>query len=130
MIVLYVLPAFVIGLLIGLLLRPSLDRRRQQLRSKARFLLSISDASDIATQSEFSLPPDYYHSDRRQPGTLSEGFGLRRRATDHADAAQTELDLSASMPRDYYDRQTPDDEGTLSESYGLRKRSASGDTAA
>ncbi len=137
MIVVSALLIFLAGIACGLVLRPGLDRRRQspdQIPSWHR----LNEEPDIATQSEYSLPRDYYHTaDRRQRGTLAEDFGLRRRAddqtevqADYATTAQAELDLVVPIPRDYYDRVSPDDEGTLSENYGLRRRSEAGDAAA
>lgn len=137
MIVVSSLLIFIAGLACGLVLRPGLDRRRQLSKTQSWHRLN-DEEPEIPTQSEYSLPRDYYHTaDRRQRGTLAEDFGLRRRAEDQAAAqdqyattAQAELDLVVPMPRDYYDRASPDDEGTLSENYGLRRRSDAGDAAA
>lgn len=115
--------AFVAGMACGLAVRPGLDRRRQLRRAYAvaRERRRTTSAPLVADADLPAVPRDYYLADRRQRGTLAEGFGLQRRATDKAPDPQAELDFSAvPMPRDYYDRQAPDDEGTLSEGYGLR----------
>ncbi|MFZ5722330.1 MAG: hypothetical protein ACOY33_01585 [Pseudomonadota bacterium] len=126
MILAILLVAFIAGLACGLALRPGLDRRRQLRRAYAVAReRRRSTLAPLLTDGDLpAVPRDYYHTDRRQGGTLAEGYGLQRRAGDHADnrsTAQTELDFSSvAMPRDYYERETPDDEGTLSEGYGLR----------
>lgn len=118
------LVAFIAGVACGLALRPGLERRRQLRRAYAvaRSRRSSTSAPRIDDE-QLPIPRDYYLADRRQRGTLAEDFGLKRRSDDQPDRTQAELDLAAvPMPRDYYDRDTPDDEGTLAESYGLRDR--------
>ncbi|MFZ5757850.1 MAG: hypothetical protein ACOY3X_13160 [Pseudomonadota bacterium] len=118
--------AFIAGIACGLALRPGFERRRQLRRAYAvaRERRKATSAPRIDDGHEHPpAPRDYYLADRRQRGTLAEGFGLQRRAGDDADGTQTEMDFSAvPMPRDYYERETPDDEGTLAEGYGLRSR--------
>lgn len=123
MIFVTLLVVFIAGLALGLALRPSLDRRRQLRRAyiMARQRRGKTSAPILLDTDPGLVPRDYYLADRRQRGTLAEDFGLKRRAEDQQAAKQEELDLSnLAMPRDYYDRATPEDEGTLSESYGLR----------
>ncbi len=119
-----VLIAFLAGLACGLALRPALDRRRQlrQAYSMARTRRSKTSAPIRVDTDPVFVPRDYYLADRRQRGTLSEEFGLKRRSTDIKEKAVTpEADAAPfAMPRDYYDRNAADDEGTLSETYGLR----------
>lgn len=122
MILVVVLLAFAAGLACGLAMRPVLDRRRQLRRAYAVARGRRQDAGAAQPSSDVpAVPRDYYLADRRQRGTLSEGFGLKRRAEDRAADAAAEKDMTTvPMPRDYYDRSTPDDEGTLAEGYGLR----------
>lgn len=123
MIFVTLLVVFIAGLALGLALRPSFDRRRQLRRAyiMARQRRGKTSAPILVDTDPGLVPRDYYLADRRQRGTLAEDFGLKRRAEDQQAAKQEELDLSnLAMPRDYYDRATPEDEGTLSESYGLR----------
>jgi hypothetical protein len=128
--------AFVAGIVCGLALRPSFDRRRklhsvykivrQRQRSAAPFVAEEDPG--------FAVPRDYYTADRKERGTLSENFGLKRRAGDRAQEKATAGDpdpsqLEILLPRDYYERETPDDEGLLSEGYGLRRKSTPPDAA-
>lgn len=124
--------AFFTGILCGLALRPSFDRRRR-LHSVYKVIKQRRrDAAPyVAEDSEgFAMPRDYYAADRRQRGTLAEGFGLNRRSTDRQPAQEPEpSQIEMNLPRDYYERETPDDEGTLSEGYGLRRKSTPPDAA-
>lgn len=125
MILVTVLLAFAAGIACGLALRPGLDRRRQLRRAYAVAReRRRTTAAPLLTETDAPfVPRDYYHTERRQGGTLAENYGLKRRAEDQLvhNEKQTEMDFPAvSMPRDYYDRETPDDEGTLSEGFGLR----------
>ena len=125
MTMLLLLLAFAAGLVAGLALRPVLDRRRRlslaiaQVRSR-----QVNNLAQPVAGSELPpVPRDYYLATARERGSLAEGFGLRGGSVATADATQGELDLaSLPMPRDYYERETPDDEGILSEGYGLRRR--------
>lgn len=123
--ILAVLVSLVAGFLVGYALRPRLEQRRRLRRLLSAAARRSDEAPDIATQSEYVLPRDYYLADRSGRGSLAEGFGLQRRATDQPAAGsplQAELDLSRiPVPRDYYERETPEDEGILSEGYGLRR---------
>ena len=126
--------AFFAGILCGLALRPSFDRRRR-LHSVYKVIKQRRrDAAPyVSEESEgFAMPRDYYLADRRQRGTLSEGFGLNRRATDRQATPQEPdtAQLDMLLPRDYYERETPDDEGTLSEGYGLRRKNSPPDATA
>ena len=125
MIIFTVLLAFIAGLACGLALRPGLDRRRK-LRS-AYAAVRARRAGDPQTREiepsgESSMPRDYYLAGRRERGSLAEGFGLKGAAA--STTPDVELDPSRiPMPRDYYERETPEDEGILSEGFGLKPRS-------
>lgn len=127
--------AFVAGLACGLALRPGLDRKRrlQSVYKAIRARQQEAAPYKPETSEGFAMPRDYYLADRRQRGTLSEDFGLRRRAEDKAQLAavpkETDDTAGVSLPRDYYERETPDDEGTLSENFGLRRREPPQDAA-
>ena len=126
MIFVALLVVFIAGLACGLALRPAFDRRRQLRRAytMARQRRGKTSAPIMVETDPLFVPRDYYLADRRQRGTLAESFGLQRRAEDHPDDAASGLvepdPDNLAMPRDYYDRVTPDDEGTLAEGYGLR----------
>lgn len=119
--------AFLAGIVCGMALRPSFDRRRK-LHSVYKIVRQRQrNAAPLVAEENagFAVPRDYYLADRKERGTLAEGFGLNRRSTDRQpgkepDAAQLDIQL----PRDYYERETPDDEGLLSEGYGLRRKAA------
>lgn len=119
-----VLIVLVAGIAGGLALRPALDRRRRlrQAYAMARKRRGKTSAPILVDTDPEFVPRDYYLSDRRQRGTLSEGFGLQRRSEDSQEKTTAKKPDPAqfAMPRDYYDRAAPDDEGTLSETYGLR----------
>jgi hypothetical protein len=124
--------AFIAGTACGLALRPALDRRRRLFTVYKIIRQRHRNAAPYVPDDNagFAVPRDYYHADRKQRGTLAEGFGLDRRASDkpavkEQDAPQMEIQL----PRDYYERETPDDEGILSESYGLRRKTPPQDAA-
>lgn len=127
--------AFIAGIACGLALRPTLDRRRRLRTVYKAIRVRRQDAAPyVQEESEgYAVPRDYYHADRRQRGTLAEDFGLRRRAEDRVESKATSdaSDASAEvpLPRDYYERETPDDEGILSEGYGLRRRTPPQDAA-
>lgn len=128
--------AFVAGTVCGMALRPSFDRRRklhsvykivrQRQRNAAPFVAEENPG--------FAVPRDYYTADRKERGTLSENFGLNRRATDRvpektAAGEPDQAQLEILLPRDYYERETPEDEGLLSEGYGLRRKTPPPDLA-
>lgn len=130
---------FLAGLVCGLALRPQVDRQRK-LRSLYRSLAlrqqgNAPSAAEGAPAQGFAMPRDYYLSENRERGTLSEGFGLHRDL--HRDTSRTESaptggrsePADVSLPRDYYERETPEDEGLLSEGYGLRRKSPPADAA-
>lgn len=124
MLIVIVLLAFVAGLACGLALRPGIDRRlrlRRLLKSARARRAAVAPAPAITTPGEHVLPRDYYLAGKKERGSLAEGFGLK---TAPAAATGTEPDAAKiPMPRDYYERDTPDDAGTLSESFGLKPRS-------
>lgn len=74
------------------------------------------------------MPRDYYAAAARERGSLAEGFGLKGQPAGKQNPAEPDL-ATAPMPRDYYERETPDDEGILSEGYGLRRRTPPTDAA-
>ncbi|MFZ5698185.1 MAG: hypothetical protein ACOY9J_05620 [Pseudomonadota bacterium] len=123
MLIVIVLLAFVAGLACGLALRPGIDRRlrlRRLLKSARARRTTVDPEEKIATQSEHVLPRDYYLAGKKERGSLAEGFGLK---TAPAAATGTEPDVAKTpMPRDYYERDSPEDVGTLSESFGLKPR--------
>lgn len=128
--------AFVAGIVCGMALRPSFDRRRK-LHSVYKIVRQRQrNAAPFVAEEDpgFAMPRDYYTADRKERGTLSEGFGLNRRAGDRSPersaASEPEsTQLEILLPRDYYERETPDDEGLLSEGYGLRRKSTPPDAA-
>lgn len=117
--------AFIAGLGMGYAIRPQVERRRRIRLAIAQ--LRARQGSGLATTRDAGaelpeIPRDYYTAAASERGSLAEGFGLKSLSGTHAHA---EPDLaSAPVPRDYYERETPDDEGILSEGYGLRRRSA------
>lgn len=125
MLIVTVLLAFLAGIACGLALRPGLDRRRR-IRSayaaaRARRAGKPVESSDAAPQDAFAMPRDYYLADRKERGSLAEGFGLKAAAG--SAVAGTEPDpAQIPLPRDYYERETPEDEGILSEGFGLKSR--------
>lgn len=121
----FVLAAFSTGIACGYTLRPHVDRRRRiraaiaQLRANQRTVPATQPRPVDAAQ-ELPMPRDYYAAGARERGSLAEGFGLKATSPGKGTA---EPDLAvAPVPRDYYEREAPDDEGILSEGYGLRRR--------
>lgn len=126
--------AFMAGIVCGLLLRPTLDRRRRLRTVYKAIKQRRRDAAPYVQEENpgYAVPRDYYHHGerRKKGGTLSEDFGLRRRADDKTVATDTDAaQADVQLPRDYYERETPDDEGTLSEGYGLRRKAPPPDAA-
>lgn len=126
MTVLIVFLAFIAGIACGLALRPGLDRKRRLHTVYKAIRARRQDAAPYVMEDAegYAMPRDYYQADRRQRGSLAEDFGLRRRAGDQVAEAAASADkplTDVQLPRDYYERETPDDEGLLSEGYGLRR---------
>ncbi len=124
MLIVIALLAFVAGLACGLALRPGIDRRlrlRRLLKSARARRAAVDPVPAIATPNEHALlPRDYYLAGKKERGSLAEGFGLKAAP---AATTSTEPDVAKiPMPRDYYERDTPEDAGTLSESFGLKPR--------
>ena len=122
MLIVTVLLAFLAGIACGLALRPGLDRRRR-LRSayaavRARRTEQAQEPGE-APAGEFTMPRDYYLAGKKERGSLAEGFGLK--GGNGTAAAGAEPDpAKIPLPRDYYERETPEDEGILSEGFGLK----------
>ncbi len=123
MLIVIVLLVFVAGLACGLALRPGIDRRlrlRRLLKSARARRAAVDPVPAIATPSEHALPRDYYLAGKKERGSLAEGFGLK---VAPATTTGTEPDVAKiPMPRDYYERDTPEDAGTLAEGFGLKPR--------
>lgn len=122
----FVLAAFITGLVCGYTFRPHVDRRRRiraaiaQLRASQRTVTGTQARSPDSDQ-DLPMPRDYYSAGARERGSLAEGFGLKGHPAGKKNAAEPD-EAGAPVPRDYYERETPDDEGILSEGYGLHRR--------
>ncbi len=118
--------AFIAGIACGLALRPGLDRRRKLRRAfrAARVKRVSQEQLQPQIEGEFVMPRDYYLAGRKERGSLAEGFGLKSAAGGAAGAGkQADPDPSRiPTPRDYYERETPEDEGLLSEGFGLKRQ--------
>lgn len=117
--------AFLAGIACGLALRPGLDRRRKLRRAfrAARVKRVSQEQLQPRIEGEFVMPRDYYLAGRKERGSLAEGFGLKASAATggadkHADPDPSRI----PTPRDYYERETPEDEGLLSEGFGLKRQ--------